>query len=114
MSFTYNLTTEIGKVRLFTGDKDSASYAFEDEEIQKFLELTNHNVYLASADMLRALASSEAKLVKKYKIGTKSVDKSGIIEALLKQAEALEERAMREPGAIIDSEIIFSEEVIPE
>lgn len=38
MAFTYSLSTDVGKVRLKVADTNSAAYAFEDAEIQAFLD----------------------------------------------------------------------------
>ena len=111
MSFTYDTSTNIGKVRLLIRDKDSSNYVFEDEELFLFLDMAGGNTYLASAFALRNIATSEAKLVQKYKVGTKSVDRAGIVDSLLKLADKYEEMAYTSSGELVDTEIEFSEEV---
>ena len=34
MAFTYDPTTDIGKIRMLVPDRDSQNYVFQDEEIQ--------------------------------------------------------------------------------
>ena len=110
MSFTYDTSTNIGKVRLLIRDKDSSNYVFEDEELSLFLDMADGNTYLASAFALRNMATSEAKLVQKYKVGTKSVDKGNKVKTLLELADKYESMANQVVGGIVDSEVVFSEE----
>ena len=79
MSFTYDASTSIGKVRLLIGDHDSNNYVLEDEEISSFLNMAEDNVYLASAFALRSIATNEAKLIQKY-IKTKRFNTNNLIK----------------------------------
>lgn len=66
MSFTYDLTTDIGKVRLALGDTSDGSGMrpdganFEDEELDTFLVLEGDDVELATARALEVLANQWA------------------------------------------------------
>ena len=68
MSFTYVLTTDIGKVRLIISDKDELDYHFEDEELQAFLT-TEGSVNLAAAGALESWAAAYALNADSEKIG---------------------------------------------
>ena len=57
MSFTYLLSTDIGKVMLKISDKDSTDYHFEDAEITAFLAAEG-SVNLASAAALESWAAA--------------------------------------------------------
>jgi len=57
MSFTYTLTTDIGKVRLAISDNDSTNYHFEDDEIQAFLTAEG-SVNLAAAAAAESWAAA--------------------------------------------------------
>jgi hypothetical protein len=57
MTATYDITTNVGKVRLRSGDNILASAAFTDEEIEVFLSDNDNNVIIAAADLLDAWAA---------------------------------------------------------
>jgi hypothetical protein len=59
MSFTYDVTTDIGMVRLLIGDTVEPA-KFTDEELQAFLTLEGGAVYLAAADCMDTLGSQAA------------------------------------------------------
>jgi hypothetical protein len=61
MSFTYVLTTSIGKVRLLVPDNDSTAYDLEDDEIQYFLTQAGSSVNSAAVKACMWLARKYAK-----------------------------------------------------
>lgn len=67
MTYTYNLTTAIGKVRLLAQENVESSTVFTDEELQAFLNLHNDSLYQAAAAVLYSLAANKAKLAEKAK-----------------------------------------------
>ena len=72
MAHTYDVTTDIGKVRLLIGDTDispTTDAQFSDEEIQAFLTLADDSVYLAAALALESWASTLYSSVTSEKIG---------------------------------------------
>lgn len=56
MAFTYDLTTDVGKVRLEYGDTDPASVLFQDAELVRFLEVEGNSILGAAAHACEALA----------------------------------------------------------
>ena len=63
MSFTYNLTSLIGQLRLEIRDNSLSDYTFEDEELQHFLNRANNDILWArvyAAENRCALAGSES------------------------------------------------------
>lgn len=56
MSFTYDLTNNIGKLRLIISDNNSDSYIFEDEELEFFLDRNDENITRTAIEICRALA----------------------------------------------------------
>jgi len=71
MAFTYDLTTDIGKVRLNINDKVNTSDSqaqFSDEELQVFLD-TGCSVNIASALALEAWAAADFDLMDGERIG---------------------------------------------
>ena len=59
MTVTYDITTNVGKVRLKIGDT-SATFVFTDEELTVFLTDQSNNINMASADALEAWAAKYA------------------------------------------------------
>lgn len=63
MAFTYDLTTNVGKVRLTIPDNDSTAYDLEDAEISYFLGVVGNNVTAAAVKCCRWLARKYSKKV---------------------------------------------------
>lgn len=61
MAFTYDLTTNVGKVRFLIPDNDSTAYDFEDAEITHLLTLAGSNITGAAIKGCRQLARKYAK-----------------------------------------------------
>ena len=79
MSFTYDPTTDRGKVRLYCYDTDSTNYEFEDNEIDAFLEENSESVLLSAADICRVLAIKAAPTAYILKLpGALELDKKKI------------------------------------
>lgn len=97
MSFTYDPTTDIGKVRLFCSDTESDKYVFEDEEITAMLSV-NSDVRLASAAFIDIIASSEARIQKKFSVLNFSIDGPAVANALRAHAKSLREVVDNEGG----------------
>ena len=71
-TWTYILTTDIGKVRLLIGDTDivpTTDAQFSDEEITAFLTLADSSIYLAAAMALEAWAAALTASMESEKIG---------------------------------------------
>ena len=93
-TYTYDLATEIGQVRLVVGDTDivpTTDAIFSDEEIQYFLTAEG-SVLAASAAALEATASSQARLAKLLKSLNFTKDTRGVAAELLATAKALRGR----------------------
>ncbi len=98
MAFTYDISNDIGKVRLYCGDTDivpTTDAIYTDEELQVFLTETG-SVFSAAALALIAIASVEARLEKVLKSLNYSIDTKGLSKALREQAAEL--RAMDGSG----------------
>ena len=77
MAHTYDLTTDIGKVRLLIGDTDitpTTDAQFTDEEIQAFLDMGG-SVLMGAAKALEAWAATITDSLKSEKIGDYSYTK---------------------------------------
>ena len=58
MAFTYDVTTDRGKVRLLISDTNAADYQFEDAEIDAFLTMADDSILLAASYALESWAAS--------------------------------------------------------
>ena len=93
MAYTYDLTTNIGKVRLLIGDTDitpTTDAQFNDEEIQYFLAAHDGNINLAAAMALGAWIGALTRELKSEKIGSYSYTRDTIanMNKLKKELEA--------------------------
>lgn len=104
MAFTYDVSTDRGKVRMLTPDSSATSYVFEDEEIDAFLVLEG-DVRRAAALALETIASNEALTLKVIKVLDLQTDGAKTSDALLKRAALLRgqaEAADAASGALFD------------
>lgn len=86
MAATYDLSTNVGKIRLLIPDKDVANATFQDDEIEYFLASEGGNIRFAAALALEIAAVDEVLTFKVLKSGTDSVDGSKTADALMKRA----------------------------
>ncbi len=78
MAFTYDVTTDRGKVRLLIGDTDitpTTDAQFSDEEIQAFLDLASGSLLMAASYALESWASAVSGNMKTERIGDYSYGK---------------------------------------
>lgn len=92
MTFTFDLTTDIGRVRLLIPDTQPASHVFVDAEIEAFLEMES-GVKRAAALALEVIASNEALVLKAIKLLDISTDGPKVADSLLKRAATLRQQA---------------------
>ena len=100
MAFTYDLTTDRGKVRLIIDDKDTVTVAnqfFTDDEIDCFLtladDLDGDDVRHASAMALDTWASNQALVLKKVTLLDVNTDGPAVAKAMREHAALLREQA---------------------
>lgn len=58
MSYTYDLSSPVGLVRLYTGDTNDAGFVFSDAEMRDFLTRAGGSPHRAAALALTAIAAS--------------------------------------------------------
>lgn len=95
MSFSYDLSTDAGKVRLLIPDSKASSYLLEDEEIDAFLALET-GVKRAAALALETIASDQALVLKVIRILDLTTDGAKVSDALLARAAKLRSQAEAE------------------
>lgn len=90
MPATYDLATDVGKVRLLISDTDRSNAVFQDEEIEAFLDLRDGNVKLAAATALRSLGGNAVLVRGKLRMLDLTTDAPAESEALAKLADRYE------------------------
>lgn len=93
MSFSYDLTAAVGKVRLLIPDRTQDNIFFEDEEIQAFLDMEDQNIFLAAAMALDTIASDETMVLKAITILDLSTNGPAVSRSLHERAESLRSKA---------------------
>lgn len=93
MAFTYDPSTDPGRVRLLCGDTESDHQQFSDAEIATFLALNDDDVRYAAAQALDRMAASEAFIQKKIKLLDLTTDGPAVATALRAQAAELRRQA---------------------
>jgi len=95
MSFTYDLDTDIGKVRLIIQDHNSLDYHFEDAELQVFLTAEG-SVNLAAAAAFEAWAAAYSLNADSERIGDYNYAQS-ISKKMLENAARLRNNEATKP-----------------
>jgi hypothetical protein len=102
MAFTYDNSTDRGKVRLLCTDSDSANPVFDDSEIDVFIALAPANLFIAAALACETWARSRSKLALSMRQADGSVTMRYSMAELLALAGSL--RAMALSGELtVDS-----------
>ena len=92
MAFTYDITTDRGRVRFNLSDTDSTAYVFEDEELDQILT-TEGGVEGATAACLRALLASAARRAKYFAMQGLTLDSKSQVQSLQAALSAYEVNA---------------------
>ena len=97
MAFTYDLTTDSGKIRRLIGDTTDGTGVlpsgenFTDDEIAFFLTEEGGNIYRAAAAAFEALAGAWASVAGSLRLGVET-ERQEQVAAYRKQAEVLRAR----------------------
>ena len=92
---TYEISTDIGKIRLAIADTDIARAWFSDEELQSFLDDTGA-VMLAAGRALRSMAA--ALYDRSIRSATYEEETKGAIKSLLELADSYEDAVVDSPS----------------
>lgn len=96
MAFTYDLSTDVGKVRLLIPDSVSSDHIFSDEELTAILTMESDNVKRATAAALDTLASSEAYQQQAIRVLGIQNDGPAVAKELRERAKTLRTEADRD------------------
>lgn len=106
MAFTYDLATNVGKVRLLIADTVEDGAVFEDEELTALLTMEGSVVKSAAARALETLAANKAKLAVRVTRGSVTDDLSQVAKELRESAKQLRAEADSEDdGAILQQAV---------
>jgi hypothetical protein len=112
LSFTYVVSTDIGKVRMLIPDRDEPNAIFQDDEIQAFLDLNDASVKRAAAEALETIASDQALTLKVISTLDLTTNGASLSSALLERAKVLRTAAdLAEEG---EDDVLFDYAEIPE
>lgn len=90
MTWTYDLSTDVGKVRLRVSDTDPTRKIMDNEEYEAFLAMAGNSVPLASAMALETIATNEVLCLKVVNLmGAIVTDAASAAKQLLAQAKTL-------------------------
>lgn len=93
MAFTYDPTTDRGRVRLLLTDIDAPTGVFTDAEIDAFLALEGNNVKRAAAQAIDTNADNEALASKVLTDHQLKTDGAAVANALRARAKTLRAQA---------------------
>ena len=99
LTFSYDPSTTIGRVRLNCQDTNQATAIFSDEEITAFLTMNNNDIFRSAADALDIIASTQSYLLKRMSGDGCSIDGPAVAADLRAHARALREKADRNIGS---------------
>lgn len=98
MAFTFDPTTDRGRVRLLIGDDDTDNAIFQDASIDAFLALEGDIVKLGAAAALEAIASKQAYIQKVMTVGDLKTDGARLAQALRELAANWRRQVEDEPA----------------
>ena len=99
MSFTYDITTDRGKVRFLATDTNASAPILDDDEIDACL-VFEYGVKRAAALVLEVIASSETLIAKKMELLDLKIDGPAVAVDLRKSAAKLREQADMDDDAL--------------
>jgi hypothetical protein len=92
VTWTYDLSTDVGRCRLMVPDRIQAEAIFSDEEYAAFLDLEG-DIRRATALALETIAADEALVQKVQQFGDFRTDGAKTADSLLKRAATLRSQA---------------------
>lgn len=92
MAFSFDLSTDTGKIRLLIPDTNAASAFFTDADVTAFLQMEGGRVKRAAALALETMASSEAYTQKAIRLLDLSTDGPKVAAELRARAAQLREQ----------------------
>lgn len=112
MSFSYDVSTDVGKVRMLIPDRDYDNKFFDNEELTAMLLMEGSNAKAAAALALETMASDQAMVLKVIRVLDLTTDGQKTSQALLERAALLRAQAAlddeaEEGGAFDVAEVVY-------
>jgi hypothetical protein len=104
--FTYDPSSDLGKVRLLITDRDAQVATFSDEEISAIYDLCGQSVRMTAAQLLDTLAANEALVQKRIKTLSLETDGAVVAKALHDLAATLREQENLQDGGFDVAEMV--------
>ena len=108
MSYTYDLSNNIGKIRNLINDTTESSAILSDEEITAILNQVDSDLLATAAMCCRKIAAKYALLAVSKSAGNYSENKTGISKMYLELAKDFEEQSQSQP-AQASAEVIYTD-----
>lgn len=90
MTWTYDVSTDIGKVRLRVSDTDTTRRIMDDEDYQAFLDMAGGSIPLAAAMACETIAMNELLCLKVVNLmGAIVTDAASAAKQMLAQAKTM-------------------------
>lgn len=99
MSFTTDVTTSIGKVRVLLWDRDEANPIFQDDVIEYLLSEEGNSIKRAAALGYELIAGNQAFVLKVIKLLQLSTNGQATAQALLAVAQRYRDQALLDEHA---------------
>jgi len=112
--FTYDPTTDRGRVRMLITDRNAATEIFNDGEIDAYLLMMGSNVLRAAALALMTIASEEALQLKVIKLLELTTDGAKLADSLRALALQYQEKADLAEAAEAGGAFDYAEMVVDE
>jgi hypothetical protein len=110
MSFTYDLTTDVGKARLLIGDGSPDEPLFTDEELAALISMVNDDPLMGAAVALERVAGDQALSARAVRILDLQVESGTTVAAtLLKRADSIKALAAENEVLIDIAEPILNQ-----
>ncbi len=98
MSFTFNTTTNVGKVRTLINDTSATAYVLSDEEINVFLSLESNDIYRSAASALESIIINKQLLSKLIAAGDYKEDNRNVADKLGRIADRYRKASISIPA----------------
>ena len=98
MSFSFDTTTNIGKVRTLINDVSASSFVLSDEEINVFLGIEGNDIYGSASSALDAIIINQQLLSKLIAAGDYKEDNRNVADKLTKISEKYRKLSMSTPA----------------
>jgi hypothetical protein len=102
--YSFDISTNLGKVRALIGDTDATSVLLTDAKINAFLTIKSNDLLAAASLALYAISANKAMLAKKKSAGNYSEDLSAIAKECRETAKVYDDMAKNVPAEAVSEQ----------